>query len=1081
MNGKDSMEKHELGVVASGFFALRVPLLPFNALVDWGEGVKAADAAPGEREAALARDRGLLRERLRLQLADPVVREALFLASPSLVESLPTWEKEPDSERGQKVERTLVRYFARMAGRATPFGLFAGSSVGRLAEHTRLQLPGREALRRHTRLDMDYVCALVERVRQLPEVLPALRYVPNSSLYPIAGRLRFLEMRVRSRELRAYHLVAVETSPYLEATLERARGGVTLGELAEALMADDPDISREEAFSFVETLVAEQLLLPTWAPTLTGLEPVPNLIARAEGIPALAPVRERLSSVQRDLALLDKQPLGLAPEAYGEVARSLESLPAPMELPRLFQVDMFRDVPNATLAQPVVDELLRGVAALRRLSSRRDDNHPLERFRMRFLERYEGRSVPLAEALDEENGIGSVLTLGTSKVAGPLLKGFVFPREGRADQGRWAQRWTHLLRRLEEVKRTQSQELVLTEEDLAALEVRKPAPLPDAFSVVASVVADSSEAVDQGRFQVFLENLHAPGSLYLGRFCHGDPVLESHVREHLRAEDALWPDAILAEVVHLPQDRLGNVACRPQFRQHDIVFLGESGAAPDNRIPVSDLWVSVEGERIILRSQRLGREVLPRMSNAHNYSAYGLSIYRFLALMQHRHVPGFQFTWGPLSNAAFLPRVVYGRTVLSVAYWNVEESVLKAWGKARGAERFDAVQRFRREARLPRWICLRDEDNQLPIDLDNVLCVETLVQAVKERPVAMLEELYPGPQELCVQDQEGGYVHELIIPFVRKAPSEVPAATPRPPVLPPPPLRRTFPPGSEWLYLKLYSGPVTLERLLGGALGEAVRQAVASGAVDRWFFIRYRDPEPHLRLRFHGKPERLLAEVLPRLSAACAAVLEEGIGWRVQLDTYEREVERYGGPAGIELAEELFQADSEAVLSILQAYGGETGAESRWRLCLKGMDAMLDDLGLSPEEKLQVVSKARAGFGAEFRVNKAFEVQLGDRYRKESRLLEALLYGEPQPAEAWAAGLLALKRRSARLRSVGERLRQAASEGRLDLSPGWLADSYLHMHANRMLTDEQRAQELILHDFLSRLYRSRLARMKKGT
>ncbi|WP_309896486.1 lantibiotic dehydratase [Archangium sp.] len=1081
MKGKESMGEHDSGVVASGFFAMRTPLLPFQVLVDWGEELKAAQAAPGEREAALARDRALLRERLRHQLADAVVREALFIASPSLVDSLPTWEQEPDSERGQKVERTLVRYLARMAGRATPFGLFAGNSVGRLAEDTRLHLPGREALRRHTRLDMDYVCALVERVRQLPEVLPTLRYVPNSSLYALAGRLRFLEMRVRSRGLRTYHLVAVESSPYLEATLARARGGVLLSELAEALMGDDPDISREEAFSFVETLVAEQLLLPTWAPIVTGPEPVPHLIARAEGIPALAQVRERLAAVQRDLALLDQQPLGLAPAAYGEVARSLEALPAPLELPRLFQVDMFRATPDATLARPVVDEVLRGAEALRRLVPSRGDSHPLERFRLRFLERYEGRSVPLTEALDEENGIGSVLTLGAGKVTGPLLRGFVFPREGQADPGGWAPRWTHLLRRLEQVHRTQAHELVLTEEDVAAMEVPRPAPLPDAFSVVACLVADSSEAVDQGRFRLFLENLHAPGSLYLGRFCHGDPVLEAHVREHLRAEDSLRPDAVVAEVVHLPQDRMGNVSCRPLLRPHDIVFLGESGAAEEQRILVSDLWVSVEGNRLVLRSQRLGREVLPRMSNAHNYAAYGLGIYRFLALMQHQHLSGLRFSWGPLSNAAFLPRVVYGRTVFSLACWNMEASVLKAWGKARGAERFEAVQRFRREARLPRWVCLRDQDNQLPIDLDNVLCVETLVQAVKERPAAVLEELYPGPEELCVRGQEGGYVHELILPFVRKAPSEVPAATRRAPALPPPAPRRTFPPGSEWLYLKLYSGPVTLERLLGGALGEAVRQAVASGAVDRWFFIRYQDPEPHLRLRFHGASERLLAEVLPRLSAACAAVLEEGSGWRVQLDTYQREVERYGGPVGIALAEELFQADSEAVLDLLQSYGGEAGSEARWRLALKGMDALLDDLGLSLEEKLQVVTHARASFGAEFRVDKAFEVQLGERYRKESRLLEALLAGEPQPAEEWAAGLLALQQRSVRLRPVAERLRQAASEGRLELPLHQLADSYLHMYANRLLTDEQRPQELLLHDFLCRLYRSRSARMKKGT
>ena len=260
----------------------------------------------------------------------------------------------------------------------------------------------------------------------------------------------------------------------------------------------------------------------------------------------------------------------------------------------------------------------------------------------------------------------------------------------------------------------------------------------------------------------------------------------------------------------------------------------------------------------------------------------------------------------------------------------------------------------------------------------------------------------------------------------------------------------------------------------------ALEEAVGSGAVKHWFFLRYADPEHHLRLRFHGEPGRLDTEVWPRVRAACAAALDEGQGWRVQLDTYEREVERYGGDEGVELAEALFQADSEAVLALLRTQGPEEGA-LRWRLTLKGMDLMLDDLGFSLEEKLAIVSRARAGFGAEFRVNKAFEAQLSERFRRESRGLETLLWGAPQPEEVWAPGLLALRRRGQTSRSGVERLREAAGAGRLTLSLEVLADSYLHLHANRMLPSEQRPQELILHDFLTRLYRSRRARIRKGT
>jgi thiopeptide-type bacteriocin biosynthesis protein len=1016
------------------------------------------------------RERQRLREFLRGWVEEPAVREALFLASPRLEESLSWWLEAPDSERGLKVERTLVRYLSRMAGRATPFGLFATHSLGSLGEEARLGIPARTAVRKHTRLDMDYVCALVEHVRREPEVASALRYLPNTSLYRTRTELRYLEARQHARE-RSYGLVAVEPTPYLDATLERARAGATLESLAEALVAQDAEIPLEAAREYMLALVEAQLLVPTWAPNLTGPEPVPFLLAGAEGIAALAPVRERLGEVQRQLSELDAVGPGAPVEAYRSIARGLESLPVPVELQRLFQVDAVRPAADLSLPHNLITDILRGVEALRRITPEQGSQGALARFRERFTERYEGRAVPLLEALDEERGIRFSDEERPGGDTGPLLRGLPFPA-GRGGPPGPAEglegRSRYLLRRLQEVYEARAQELVLTDEDWHAMEAGTPTQLPDAFGVMGSVVAESPEAVRRGDFQFLLENVHGPsGGLYMGRFCHGDALLEARVREHLRAEESLRPDALFAEVVHLPQGRIGNVICRPALRRHDIVFLGQSGVPEQDRIDVADLWLSVEGKRLVLRSRRLGREVIPRLTNAHNYVTYGLSLYRFLCMLQGEE-RGLRFSWGPLEVSAFLPRLRSGRLVLSPARWNVAPPVFKGWGREVGAARFDAVQRFRHEARLPRWVCLSEGDNQLPVDLDNVLSVETLVQAVKGRPRVVLEELCAGPGGLCVESPEGRYVHEVVVPFVR-TPAAVPALAahvPEPAAVPARFVRR-FPPGSEWLYLKLYTGTGTADRLLRAGLGETVRQAVRTGAVDRWFFLRYSDPDFHLRLRFHGEPARLESEVWPALRSACAALLEEGSGWRLQLDTYEREVERYGGPAGVELAEALFAADSEAVLELLPVCGGDEGADLRWRLTLKGMDLMLGDLGLSLAERARVAEQAREAFRTEFQVGKGFEEALSGRFRAERAALEALLDAPPAAV---------LQRRSEHLAPVARGLQSAWREGRLTLPLETLAASFLHMHVNRMTVNDARAQELVLYDFLTRLYRSRLAR-----
>jgi thiopeptide-type bacteriocin biosynthesis protein len=249
--------------------------------------------------------------------------------------------------------------------------------------------------------------------------------------------------------------------------------------------------------------------------------------------------------------------------------------------------------------------------------------------------------------------------------------------------------------------------------------------------------------------------------------------------------------------------------------------------------------------------------------------------------------------------------------------------------------------------------------------------------------------------------------------------------------------------------------------------------------VDGWFFIRYGDPDWHLRLRLHGAPNRL-KELAGELPSVLAPLHREQLLWKVQLDTYEREVERYGGPEAILLAEQLFQVDSEAVLELLELLPGDDGADARWRLALCGMDLLLSDLGLGLETRLQLTTALRESFGREFRVEGAVEQQLGERFRKERRSTEELLGSRKAHSPVLAQGLEVLQRRSERLAPIAAGLNALAAAGRLGVPMAELAGSFLHMHANRMARSAARAQELVLYDLLNRHYASRAARQRKA-
>ena len=1059
------------GVVPSGFFVLRTPLLPFSELAAWGDGLEASSHVgdPEALDEALARDRARLRERLARAAARPELREAIFLASPSLDAALEAWHEDPDTNKGRKAEQSVVSYFFRAGARPTPFGLFAGCSTGALGTTTRLRLEGTGRYRRHSRLDMEYLWALAEAIERDPALRGNLLYRPNSSIYDVGDRL-YLAEAAQADTGRSYHLVAVDKTPYLAATLDRAEAGASLQALGAALV--DGDVTETDADDYVGDLVDSQLLVSDARPQLTGGRPAEALIRTLARHPCTAPLAHRLERAQTGLAALDADGMGAAPERYREVAALLEDLPASPQLSRLVQVDLAKPAAELTLGPTVVEEIRRGVDALHAFS-RSGPPEALTRWREEFTRRYETRQVPLLQALDEENGIGFERSTSASAEAGELLAGL--PLQGTEEQtARWKGRDTLLLRKLARALAAGATEITIDADDLAALAERDLPPLPEAFEVLAAVEAASDEDVDRGRFRVLVQSASGPsGARLLGRFCHTDPVLHEHVLEHLRAEERAHPDRVYAEIVHQPEGRVGNILSRPVLRDYEIAYLGRSGAPIDRQLPVSDLLVSVEGERIVLRSRRLGREVVPRLTTAHNHVWRSLGVYRFLcSLQQQAIVPGLQWDWGPLEAAPFLPRVVHGRAVLSRARWNLDADDLAAFREQDAAGRFARVQQLRADRGLPRHVALADADNELVADLENVLSVEALARQLKRRRAAAFVELLPGPEGLCASGPEGRFTHQIVMPFVRSSshPSPGRAVAPPPGTAP-----RRFPPGSEWLYLKLFTGSATADRILE-AVVPAVNAALRSGAADRWFFVRYGDPDWHLRLRVHGDPERLLHETLPAIRALTTPLVESGQLWRVQLDTYEREVERYGGDRGIEIAEWIFHADSEAVVGIVRALRGGLGPRLRWRAALAGLDRLLDDFGMTLEEKRAIAREACEGYGREYGAAPGFQRELSRRFRRDRAALAPLLEPQGDPPDGLAPCLDVLHARSEAIAPAAAELRRRHAAGDLWVTLPEVAMSYAHMHVNRLLRSAQRVQEYVIYELLDRLYSSQAAR-----
>jgi hypothetical protein len=53
-------------------------------------------------------------------------------------------------------------------------------------------------------------------------------------------------------------------------------------------------------------------------------------------------------------------------------------------------------------------------------------------------------------------------------------------------------------------------------------------------------------------------------------------------------------DKILAEIVHIPESRTGNILRRPILRDYEIAYLSNSGVSRDYTLDINDLMVSIK-------------------------------------------------------------------------------------------------------------------------------------------------------------------------------------------------------------------------------------------------------------------------------------------------------------------------------------------------------------------------------------------------------------------------------------------------------------------------------------------------------
>lgn len=682
-----------------------------------------------------------------------IVSEALMLSSPDLYEMLVQWLKGAAPTNKEKFRFTLLKYLIRMSSRCTPFGLFAGVCSGNFGNETRIIISKPEKHALHIRPDMQFLCSVSELLGKDPFVRRRLKYLPNTSLYDFANTYRYIEFFTNAEGIRKYRLQSTAATPELEMILKKANSSVFLSELCKELMKAGHD--RKEAISYLTALIDNQLLIAGLEPNVSGESYFDRLLEILQS-------RE----IKNDLYLLLSdfhQNIHDAMQAGAKRISSYQSIfdlaglaGIPFQKSSLIQADLRLSSEACVLADSIKEDIKSVLPVFMRLSRPKGNDSLLDKFKKIFSLRYEMQEIPLSLALDAEAGPG-YLPDDIMANASALLEGLNMPpKEYKEQKLTWTSIDSILYRKLQDVLLQGSSILDIRDADLSELPIQND-DFPLSFSMMCKMPDSKS-----------IQIVSAGGSSALnlaGRFCYLDEGLSKCMRQVAGNEQELAGEQILAEVVHLPQQRTGNILMRPLFRNYEIPFLGQSTMEKDYQIPISDLLVSVHDDKVRLRSKRLNKYILPRLSNAHNYSLGALSIYRFLCDLQTQNVRNsIGFSWGPLVNEnRYLPRVCYKKFILYPASWRLFDEDIKALKSMKNdASLMAFIKEFREKYKVPGRVLLSRSDNELWLDLNNLVCLRLLQHELRNQSEAILQEYLFEHEQSMVQGRNGPLNNEFV-------------------------------------------------------------------------------------------------------------------------------------------------------------------------------------------------------------------------------------------------------------------------------------------------------------------------------
>ncbi|MCP1311556.1 lantibiotic dehydratase [Paenibacillus tyrfis] len=985
-----------------------------------------------------------------------VLRELIAVSSSSLYKSILEIKEKAPSKQSDKTHMGVSHYLNRATTRPTPFGLCAGVAIGTYSSNTVFNICD-PMFRKRSRPDMKWLLNLIKDLENNINVVTQLE-VKFNSLAVVRGNRIILPYITRygntvvdfEHQNSEYNEYSIRANELVLFVMESAFEQILFSQLVIKIKNQYPNAAIEQIHDFLHSLLLSEYLISNLKPPITISSPFDYVIQRLEHITGLDELNKQLKYLNQLINTYDLKPIGSGEIILEELNKCMISIQN--TTPNL-QVDLKALISKAEINNSVAEEIGKAIEVLILLFKERLGDEYIDEYKFDFIEKYGlYREVSLIELLDEDIGIGI-----------PATYNYPQGKRRRKEASINQKKFVFLQKCVLDALNNNSLEVDLSNEkleDLFEINQTDVTKLPTSIEVFANIIAKSCEDIDKGNYNVVLGSIISQGvGKSFGRFLD---ILDYGFKDKLKLaldheREQFSSDVIFAEINFLSDiGRNNNVMVKENLSDYELV-IGTSSSKKLNSISANDIFVGYKpGEGFYFKLKQNGKRI--KLVSGHLLNSKQMpNICRFLLeITDAENYLVKPLDWGILEKSPFLPRITFGRVVLSPATWTIDSNTFTLFSNEKEIEWHEKVHRWREKWKVPQFVYLCMFDNKIMLNLENTNHLNDLrleYKKLNDGTILKLTEVYDSFQNTFFQQNNLHYASEFVFPFYLHTTDNMiisnvqnvgksPQTSHRP----------AYFPLNEWIYLKIYC-PKTREEEL---IGEYLQKFCFENQIkwDRCFYVRYSDPYHHIRLRIRPK-SCITEQTLSKVNLWVKEIEKYGLVTRVTIDTYDPEIERYGGHSLIDLAEDVFTVDSEISSIWLQFWNSKKLTIEKRVLAAISVIGIIKHFIKYKDEQIQWL---------ESRVN---HKEYSNLFRlKKSSFLKFINYIRNNEIyiddELECVVFKMLKKRNSILSLYCKNVFRALENNSLTVNPLEILGSLVHMHLNRLFGIDNESEKEVL-------------------